>query len=117
EFRKHTRDAYYFNWHLTIDHEFQKPFEPTHESMAQLDLHADQPIHMLAANLRRAFSGIVAGHVKPQALNAIEENGPFKIHGDSMIMKIMDELLQSFINQHRMKIDQQNFKPCYEIVA
>ena len=117
EFRKRTHDAFYFNWHLTIDHEFQKPFAPTHESMAQLDLHVDQPIHMLAANLRRAFSGIVAGHVKSQVLNAIEKNGPFTIHGDSTIMKLMDELLQSFINQHRMKIDQQNFKPCYEIIA
>ena len=117
EFRKRTHDAFYFNWHLTIDHEFQQPFEPTHESMAHLDLHADQPIHLLAANLRRAFSGIVAGHVKPQALNAIEQYGPFQIHGDSTIMKLMDELLQSFINQHRMKIDQQNFKPCYEIIA
>jgi pyrimidine/purine-5'-nucleotide nucleosidase len=117
EFRKQTRDAYYFNWHLTIDHEFQKPFTPTHESMAQLDLHADQPIHMLAANLRRAFSGVVAGNIRPQALRAIEKNGPFKIHGDATIMKLMDELLLSFIHEHRMKIDQQNYKPCYEIIA
>ena len=117
EFRKHTHDAFYFNWRLTIDHEFQQPFGPTHESMAQLDLHADQPIHLMAANLRRVFSGIVAGHVKPQVLNAIEQHGPFKIHGDSTIMKLMDELLQSFIRQHRMKIDQENFKPCYEIIA
>ena len=117
EFRKQTHDAYYFNWHLTIDHEFQKPFEPTHESMAQLDLHADQAIHLLAANLRRAFSGIVAGNVKAKTLNAIEKNGPFQIHGDSTIMKLMDELLQSFIKQNRMKIDQQHYKPCYEIIA
>jgi predicted Rossmann-fold nucleotide-binding protein len=117
EFRKHTHDAFYFNWRLTIDHEFQQPFKPTHESMAELDLHADQPLHMLAANLRRAFSGIVAGHVKPHALDAIEQQGPFKMHGDSNIMKLMDDLLQSFITQHRMKIDQENFKPCYEIIA
>ncbi len=117
EFRKRTRDAFYFNWHLTIDHEFQQPFEPTHESMAQLDLHADQPIHLLAANLRRAFSGIVAGHMKPHALNAIEQQGPFSIYGDPAIMKLMDELLQSFITQHRMKIDQENFKACYQILA
>ncbi len=117
EFRKQTHDAFYFNWHLTIDHEFQQPFEPTHESMAQLDLHVDQPIHLLAANLRRAFSGIVAGHVKPHALHAIDEGGPFKIHGDPDIMKLMDELLQSFVNQRRMKIDQENFKPCYQIIA
>lgn len=116
EFRKQTRDAFYFNWHLTIDHEFQKPFAPTHESMAQLDLHADQPVHMLAANLRRAFSGVVAGNIRTQALNAIEKNGPFRIHGDTTIMKLMDELLQSFIRDHRMKIDQQNYKPCYQII-
>jgi hypothetical protein len=72
---------------------------------------------LLAANLRRVFSGIVAGHVKTQTLNAIEQHGPFKIYGDPTIMKLMDELLQSFINQHRMKIDQDNFKPCYEIIA
>ena len=117
EFRKETRDAFYFNWHLTINDEFQQPFEPTHESMAQLNLHADQPIHVLAANLRRAFSGIVAGHVKPNALNAIEQYGPFKIHGDSTIMNLMEELLRSFIKQHRMKIDQENFTPCYEIIT
>ena len=117
EFRKQTHDAFYFNWHLNIDHEFQQPFEPTHESMAELDLHADQPIHLLAANLRRAFSGIVAGNVKSQALSAIEKHGPFKIHGDPAIMKLMDELLHSFITQNRMKIDQQNYKPCYEIIA
>ena len=28
-FRKENRDAYYFNWLLKIDHEFQKPFSPT----------------------------------------------------------------------------------------
>ena len=117
EFRKQTRDAYYFNWHLKIDHEFQKPFAPTHASMAQLDLHADQAIHQLAANLRRAFSGVVAGNIRTQALMAIEQEGPFKIRGEATIMKMMDELLQSFIQDHRMKIDQQNYQPCYEIIA
>ena len=68
-------------------------------------------------NLRRAFSGVVAGNIRPQALNAIEKDGPFKIHGDSTFMKLMDELLLSFIKEHRMKIDQENYKPCYEIVA
>ncbi len=85
--------------------------------MAQLDLRADQPNHMLAANLRRAFSGIVAGHVKPHALNAIEIDRQFKIHGYPMIMILMNELRQSFIQQHRMTIVQENFKPCYEIIA
>ena len=116
EFRKENRDAYYFNWRLTVDHEFQKPFDPTHETMAGLDLHADQETHMLAANFRRACSGIVAGHVKAQALNAIEKRGSFQIHGDAGMMKMLDDLLQTFIAQHRMKIDQHDYHPCYEIV-
>jgi hypothetical protein len=34
--------------------------------MARLDLRRDSPPHRLAAELRRAFSGIVAGNVKDQ---------------------------------------------------
>jgi predicted Rossmann-fold nucleotide-binding protein len=64
DYRKATGDSYHFNWSLKIDHDFQKPFIPTHEAMSQLDLHLEQPIASLAANLRRAFSGIVAGNVK-----------------------------------------------------
>jgi len=32
--------------------------------MANLKLYPDQPVEVLAADLRRAFSGIVAGNVK-----------------------------------------------------
>ncbi|MCA9469683.1 MAG: LOG family protein [Nitrospira sp.] len=117
DFRKQTRDAYYFNWHLTIHHEFQKPYTPTHESMAQLNLHTDQPLHLLAANLRRAFSGVVAGNIRTHALNAIEKNGPFPIHGEPTIMALMDELLRSFIHENRMKINQEHYTPCYKIIT
>src|SRR5471030_170316 len=54
-FRKENRDAYYFNWLLKIDPEFQRNFVPTHASMRGLNLRRDQPVHELAANLRRAF--------------------------------------------------------------
>jgi hypothetical protein len=67
EYRKLRSDAYYFNWGLKIDHEFQRPFAPTHENMRKLSLHKHQPVHLLAANLRRAFSGVVAGNVKEEA--------------------------------------------------
>ncbi len=50
------------------------PFEPTHENMANLELHKDQPIHLLAANLRRPFSGIVAGNVKVRILLMVNTN-------------------------------------------
>lgn len=51
--------------------------------MAALNLHPDQPPEQLAAALRRAFSGIVAGNVKEVGIAEIEKHGPFKIHGDA----------------------------------
>ena len=66
-----------FNWSLRIEPEFQLPFEPDHASMASLDLHRNQPPQLLVANLRRAFSGIVAGNVKEGGIRAIEKKGPF----------------------------------------
>ena len=60
QFRRETSDAYYFNWLLNIEEDFQRPFNPTHDNMANLQLDRDQDIHHLAANLRRAFSGIVS---------------------------------------------------------
>ncbi len=117
EFRKATDDAYYFNWHLRISPEFQQPFAPTHENMRNLELHRDQEPHLLAANLRRAFSGIVAGNVKDEGIRAIEEHGHFEIHGDPDIMAPMDELLAAFVAQHRMKLPgRAAYVPCYRVV-
>ncbi len=116
EYRKQRADAYYFNWALKIDHEFQKPFMPTHETMRNLSLHKAQETHLLAANLRRAFSGVVAGNVKEQGIRAIEQHGLFEIHGDATIMKPMDALLDAFVAQHRMKLPGTRYEPCYRIV-
>jgi hypothetical protein len=116
EFRKSKGDAYYFNWTLKIDHAFQQPFFPTHESMRNLSLHKNQERHLLAANLRRAFSGVVAGNVKEQGIRAIEKDGLFEIHGDISIMEPMDALLQAFVEQHRMKLPGKAYNPCYRIV-
>jgi predicted Rossmann-fold nucleotide-binding protein len=116
EFRKEKSDAYYFNWLLKIDHEFQVPFAATHEAMSGLVLRKDQPAHLLAANLRRAFSGVVSGNVKDKGIRAIEANGPFRLHGDIGIMEPMDALLASFVAQHRMKLPGKAYNPCYSIV-
>jgi len=116
EFRKQQKDAYYFNWLLKIDEEFQRPFNPTHENMRNLALHADQDKHLLAANLRRVFSGVVAGNVKDEGLRAIEKYGHFEIQGDAKIMECMDSLLTSFVEQHRMKLGGKKYEPCYRIV-
>jgi len=113
--RRISSDAFYFNWRLKISPEFQQPFEPTHENMAQLNIRLDQPPHLLAANLRRAFSGIVAGNVKAQGITAIEQFGPFQINGDEEIMSPLDALLQSFVQQQRMKLPGTEYNPCYEI--
>ncbi|MFA6163749.1 MAG: nucleotide 5'-monophosphate nucleosidase PpnN [Methylobacter sp.] len=116
EFRKEKGDAYYFNWSLKIDQVFQKPFIPTHENMSNLALHKKQDTHLLAADLRRVFSGIVAGNVKDAGIRAIEQYGHFEIHGDASIMTLMDSLLASFVEQHRMKLPGKKYLPCYRII-
>ena len=73
------------------------------------------PIHDLAANLRRAFSGIVAGNVKEEGVMAVKKYGVFQINGDSDIMHAMDKLLSNMSAQGRMKIKGE-YIPCYEIV-
>ncbi|MCG8707236.1 LOG family protein [Brenneria sp. 4F2] len=117
ESRRHTGDAYSFNWSLRIAPDLQMPFDPSHENMANLNLHFDQPAEDLAAALRRAFSGIVAGNVKEMGIQAIEQQGSYKIHGDTQIMQSMDRLLQGFVAQQRMKLPGSAYVPCYEICA
>ncbi|MFP1740630.1 nucleotide 5'-monophosphate nucleosidase PpnN [Lonsdalea quercina] len=117
EHRRHTGDAYSFNWSLRIAPDLQIPFEPTHENMANLHLHPDQPTEQLAAALRKAFSGIVAGNVKEGGIQAIEQFGPYKLDGNAEIMKNMDRLLQGFVAQQRMKLPGSAYIPCYEILT
>jgi len=116
DFRRKKGDAFYFNWLLKIEHEFQNPFIPTHENIRNLELHKNQERHLLAANLRRAFSGVVAGNVKDEGIRAIEKYGHFEIRGDADIMEPMDKLLSSFVEQHRMKLPGKKYTPCYKII-
>lgn len=116
-YRKKYKDAYYYNWLLQIQPEFQLPFNPSHENMAALHLHRDQPMHLLAANLRQAFSGIVAGNVKPETIVSVRSQGPFEINGEKDIMTALDSLLASFIEQKRMKLPGTTYSPCYKIVS
>ncbi|MCV5869095.1 DUF3412 domain-containing protein, partial [Escherichia coli] len=89
---------------------------PTHTSMEGLNLNLDQEPQVLAANLRKAFSGIVAGNVKAEGIREIECKGPFSIHGDTVLMKKLDKLLQDFVEQHRMKLPGgSDYEPCYRI--
>lgn len=117
EFRRAHKDAYFFNWQLTIAAEFQRPFHATHESMAALEIRGDMPPHLLAANLRRAFSGLVAGNIRDEGIQAIEKHGPFEIRGDRTIMHQLDTLLSACVEQGRMRLPGKPYVPCYRIIA
>jgi len=114
--RKHrmkTQDAYGFNWDLTIDHGLQQPFIPTHANMAALKLTKDQPAHQLASELRCAFSGIVSGNVKASGIQLIRQHGPYRLNGQVSLMAEFDLLLKEFVSQKRMKINVENYQPCW----
>lgn len=115
DFRKHHGDAYYFNWRLKIDHDFQKPFIASHETMRAIEIREDLPVHQLAVNLRRVFSGIVSGNVREDTIAVIEEQGPFDICGSKKHMKLLDRLLSAFVAQGRMKIISESYSPCYRV--
>lgn len=117
DFRKARQDAYNFNWGINIGDEFQHPFVANHANMRTLRLHRDQPRHLLAADLRRAFSGLVAGNVKADGIREIEAHGAFEIYGEAAVMEAMDTLLTSFIAQQRMKLPGREYTPCYRIVG
>ena len=114
-YRTAAGDAYYFNWRLAVDERFQRPFSATHETMLALDIREDLPGHELAANLRRAFSGIVSGNVREDTAALIERQGPFEINGSSAIMALLDKLLAAFVAQKRMKISGNDYVPCYRV--
>jgi pyrimidine/purine-5'-nucleotide nucleosidase len=115
QFRQKHGDAYYFNWRLHIDHDFQVPFAATHESMRALDIREELPVHVLAANLRRAFSGIVSGNVREDTIAAIDEQGPFQICASRGIMGLLDKLLAAFVADGRMKLESRQYRPCYQV--
>lgn len=117
DFRIAKQDAFFFNWRLVIPEDFQHPFAPSHEAMAGLRLHRDRDKHLLAADLRRAFSGIVAGNVKVEGIQAIERHGKFEISGDPELMAAMDAMLADFVAQHRMKLPGgKAYEPTYRLV-
>ena len=116
EYRIAHKDSFYFNWGVDVPLDCQRPFAPTHEAMAALDLRHGRRPQDLAADLRRAFSGIVAGNVKEDGMRRVEQFGPFQIRGDQDIMHALDALLRAFVEQRRMKISGE-YRPCYQVVT
>jgi predicted Rossmann-fold nucleotide-binding protein len=112
--RRIQNESYTYNWLLKIPFEMQQPFDPTHENMSNLKLIRDQPAHILAAELRCAFSGIVAGNVKANGIERVKAHGPFKLSGDQELINHLSDLLCSFVQQGRMKIKGE-YRPCYQL--
>ncbi len=115
--RQRLKDAYFFNWSLTVPLALQQPFFPSHENMANLNLHRNQSAFDLAVNMRAMFSGLVAGNVKAEGLAAIDLHGPYQITGDAALLKALDDLLEDFVAIGRMKINSQHYRPCYQIIG
>ncbi|RYV02704.1 LOG family protein [Shewanella sp. OPT22] len=114
-FRRTIGDSYQYTWSLKIDSPFQHPFVPDHENVKQLKLEFDMDKAELAANLRRAFSAVVAGNVKGETIQLIKKHGPFEINGDAKLMEMMDNLLSAFVAQQRMKLPGSEYVPCYNV--
>lgn len=116
-FREAHDDAAYFNWSLRVDERFQHPFVVSHASMAGLVLDRGLPPHELACNLRRAFSGLVSGNVKEEGMRAIEQQGPFELRGEPELILALDDLLRSFADAGRMRLEGRAYTPCYRLVT
>jgi predicted Rossmann-fold nucleotide-binding protein len=116
KYREGTGDSYYFNGKLHIPFMFQEPFVPTHENVQRLEVKSSSDTHVLAAAMRRVFSAIVAGNVKPEGIKAVEEHGPFAIRGEEAIMREVDGLLAAFAAQRRMRRVGE-YRPCYKAVG
>ena len=116
EQRQESQEAYHYNWQLHIDEDFQQPFIPTHENMANLTLTKDLPTEALASNLRKAMSGIVAGNVKTFGVEQISKYGPYQLNAQPQLIEKLDVLLKSFVAQDRMKLPSNTpYKPCYQV--
>lgn len=115
--RRKSQQAYYFNWELVISRELQQPFVPTHANMAALELRDELPRHELAGQLRRTFSGLVAGNVKAFGIEQVRKHGPYQLQGEPRLLQHMDRLLRLLVKQERMKLGEgeHDYQPCYQI--
>ena len=65
---------------------------PSHDSAAELEVWREAEPQIFAAALRRVFSAVVWGNVKPEGVAAIERHGPLRIHGEREIMAQIDAI-------------------------
>ena len=85
---------------------------------ARTRAHRDQPVHRLAADLRRAFSGIVTGNVKEYGISAIERARAVRTRRRSCASWLCSmSCLSAFVAAGRMKLPGTLYRPCYRLVA
>jgi predicted Rossmann-fold nucleotide-binding protein len=114
--RERSGDSYFFNRSLFIPPIFQQPFVPSHDRVGELEVTREAEPHVFAAALRRMFSAVVWGNVKPDGVAAIERHGPLQIRGDRQVMSEIDALLRAFVAEGRMRIEGA-YVPVYELVG
>ena len=114
--RRQANESYAFNWGLNIPENMQAPFHVNHESMAGLRLFSDTTSAELVSELRKAFSGIVAGNVKPYGIRQVDQHGPYQLRGDPDLIAAIDTLLSECVANQRMKISADSYRPCYELI-
>lgn len=113
--RERLLNTYYFNRSLYIPPVFQEPFAPSHEEAARLEVDRADKTFQLAASLRRFFSSVVWGNVKPEGVAAIEKFGPFQVSSsDPALLESVDELVKAFGVQGRMRLVGE-YVPVYKI--
>ena len=108
--RRRTNESYAFNWGLSIPENMQIPFHVNHENMAELRLFSELPSPELVSELRKVFSGIVAGNVKPYGIRQVNQHGPYQLSGDADLMGAIDTLLAECVANQRMKISAEGYQ-------
>ncbi|MCD8512556.1 MAG: DUF3412 domain-containing protein [Nitrincola sp.] len=116
-YRKKTGESFHFNGTYRFLWSCKSLLNLPTTAWRPLNLSKQQPDHQLAAQLRCALSGIVAGNVKEQGIRAIEEFGPFELRGDPDIISALEVLLDAFVDQRRMKINHEEYVPCFKLAA
>jgi predicted Rossmann-fold nucleotide-binding protein len=100
--RDKRRESYYFNTGLHVPFLLQEPFVADHRTVARTVLKSGQTPWERGALLRRIFSAVVSGNVRPEGIRAVEAEGPFRLRGDRPLISAVDGLLTELAAQGRM---------------
>ncbi len=109
-------DVDYFCWALHIDWALRNPFETSHESAKRINL-GEERLHLRAAEFRNFFSLIVAGSIKADCVQAIQEIGSnYKIPVPTRFAPIVEELMAALKAQERLKSMLPGNANCFDLI-